>query len=71
MVSDTHMDTYSTCNVQRGEPAYTGKVTPGGVWVIYRFSAATDTLVQATRDTNSGIVDYGTAWTQRATLQYT
>lgn len=68
--SGLYNEEYSVNNVENAATTYVGKVTPGGTWLIQRYVDATGVFDYANRSNNTATTDYGSAWTNRATLTY-
>jgi hypothetical protein len=66
----TGLEAYAVNNVLDGVPMYIGKVKADGRWVVEKYDSSAGTLQYANYTNNPGIIGYGSAWTQRATLVY-
>ena len=69
-VSQVYIADYFVNNVEDANPLYVGKVSQEGFWLIQRYNQTTGVITYANRSNNPSIVDYGSSWTQRATLTY-
>jgi hypothetical protein len=61
---------YQANNLEDSEPIYVGKTKSNGTWLVEKFVNATGAKTYANLSNNSGVADYATAWSNRATLTY-
>jgi len=55
---------------QSGTVYYIGKTLENGIWLVQKYNASTGAMLYANISNNASYSTYGTAWENRATLNY-
>lgn len=69
-VSYINPNGYAVNDIEDATPMYIGKVRADGTWLLQRYNSTTGSMSYANLSNNPTVIDYGSAWTARASLVY-